>query len=75
MGVIPEIEQDQRTVRNGIGLGRYLSLGITEMGTRNNAGWREKEPSTQKKHQEQMQAVVEEPCKFRKQQESGPTGI
>lgn len=46
MGVIPEIEQDQRTVRNGIGLGRYLSLGIIEMGTRNNVGWREKEPST-----------------------------
>lgn len=43
MNVIPDIEQDQRTLSNGIGLGGYLSKGINEMGARKNAGQTERE--------------------------------
>lgn len=45
MGVILEIEQDQRTVSNGIRLGGSLSLGVREMGARKNAAQRRKEHS------------------------------
>ena len=40
IGVIPKTEQDQRTVSDGIGLGDYSSLGVTEMGAKKNAGQR-----------------------------------
>lgn len=43
MGVLPETELDQRTVSKGIGPGGSLSLGISELGARKNAGQTEKE--------------------------------
>lgn len=39
--LIPETEQDQRSVSDGIGLGGYLSLVITELEARKTVGQRE----------------------------------
>lgn len=71
MGVMPEIEQDQRTVSNGIGLAGNKQDGNKEECCTN----RERRNILCRRNTKCKCRVVKRPSKFRKPQESGPTGI